>query len=432
VQTNLAIEIGTLGADPADPSGFSYTPEATGTFPAESTTSSVPMTGAGATFALGGVQDGGGSPVAAPGGPYSGTEGSPISFDGSGSTGGCGPLSDLQWQFSDGGSASGATPQHTFADNGTYTGQLTATDTTGATSTTAFSITVANVAPSVNAGADATTDWGQPVTFTGQATDPSSVDQSTLQYSWDFGDGTPPATGTATPTHAYATPGALGYYDATLTVCDKDAGCNSDVRRVTVTKRDTTTTYSGDTSGTFDSPGTVRASMVDEYGENVVGRTVNFQVGADGPFGVVTNTNGVAATSYTPTLPAGSFTGSSSFAGDSLYKASSDTFSFAESRNASNLAYTGDTSGHPNTPVNLRAVLTDENGKPIAGRTIVFLLDTQLTTATTDAHGVASTTVPFLKRSGLPIVLAGWIPTGADSRRYWGSADGGFFRVQPR
>ena len=181
------------------------------------------------------------------------------------------PRSPLHWEFSDGGTADGATPHHTFADDGTYSGTLTVTDDNGGTKTKTFSITVANVAPSVDAGAgaDAITDWGRPVSFAGQATDPSSVDQSSLEYTWDFGDGSPAATG-ADASHIYTTPSASGY-DATLTVCDKDGGCGSDVRHVSVTKRDTTTTYTGDAGTTPGTAATLRASLVDEYGQPLTG-----------------------------------------------------------------------------------------------------------------------------------------------------------------
>ena len=49
----------------------------------------------------------------------------------------------------------------------------------------------------------------------GQATDPGSNDQATLEYTWTFDDGTPSATGGPGAAHAYATPGD---YTATLTV----------------------------------------------------------------------------------------------------------------------------------------------------------------------------------------------------------------------
>ena len=51
---------------------------------------------------------------------------------------------------------------------------------------------------------------GSVVTFVGTATDPSSVDQATLEYSWDFGDGSPTATAAAgTTTHVVPDAGHL-------------------------------------------------------------------------------------------------------------------------------------------------------------------------------------------------------------------------------
>ncbi len=107
-------------------------------------TGSIAMTGSGTTFDLGTVQKNNIPPLANAGGPYTGNEGSPISFNGSGSTSICG-FPTLQWNFSDGGVAYGEFPQHTFQGPGTYSGLLTATDATGLTTTTTFSVTVNNL-----------------------------------------------------------------------------------------------------------------------------------------------------------------------------------------------------------------------------------------------------------------------------------------------
>src|SRR5258708_31974679 len=104
-------------------------------------------------------------------------------------------MSSYVWEFSNGTKSFGANPKRAFGDNGSYDGQLTVTDETGLSATRSFSVNVDNVPPSVNAGPDTTADWGRIVAFNGQATDPGSTDQSTLQYSWDFGDGTPSASG---------------------------------------------------------------------------------------------------------------------------------------------------------------------------------------------------------------------------------------------
>ncbi len=122
-------------------------------------------------------------------------------------------------------------PTHTFADNGTYGGTLTVTEGAPPASTT-FSVNVDNAAPSVDAGGDVTGAPRQRGHLRRDcATDPSSIDQASLGYSWNFGDGSPTTSGRWGATHIYTAP---GNYDATLTVCDKDGGCSVDGRRITV------------------------------------------------------------------------------------------------------------------------------------------------------------------------------------------------------
>ena len=89
-------------------------------------------------------------------------------------------------------------------------------------------VTISNVAPTVNAGADQTVDEGSVVSFSGGFTDPGD-DTHTIE--WSFGDGSPAVTGTLTPTHVYADD---GIYTVTLTVTDDDGGTNSDTLTVTV------------------------------------------------------------------------------------------------------------------------------------------------------------------------------------------------------
>jgi PKD repeat protein len=86
-----------------------------------------------------------------------------------------------------------------------------------------------NQAPTVsiirNPGGDV--QPGDPVAFTGTATDP---DGDTLTYAWDFGDG-----GTATTKDAMHTYTAVGVYYAKLTVRDGKGGVGTALSKVTVT-----------------------------------------------------------------------------------------------------------------------------------------------------------------------------------------------------
>jgi hypothetical protein len=223
---------------------------------------------------------------------FIGWEGSPIQFSAN-ATDNCGAPT-LRWDFSDGGVAFGLNPEHTFADNGLYTGLLTATDVTGLTTTQTFQVTVLNAKPIPNAGPDAIEAWGIQVPFNAQAVDPGAADQGTLSYEWDFGDNSP--TGHAEDTtHAYTSP---GLYTATLTVCDKDLSCDTDTRTVTIRKRNTSTGYLGAHTWTFDTDAYLSASLVDEFGQPVNARPMEFSIGVLSAGSANTSSMGIADRAY--------------------------------------------------------------------------------------------------------------------------------------
>lgn len=373
-------------------------------------------------------------PNAAAGGPYSGVEGTAIQFDATASTSICGfDALTFRWDFSDGGVAFGPEPFHTFEDDGILSGQVTATDPTGLSDSANFSVTVSNVDPVADAGPDTTADWGRPVTFGGTATDPGAGDQSTLEYSWDFGDGTPPTepsgAGGSGVVHAYAAPGE---YVATLTVTDKDGGVDTDTRTVVVTRRSTTTAYLAPSSATFDTPTSLSASLVDEYGANLNAKPIAFTVDGASAGSASTNSSGIATRSYTPAIGAGDYGTDASFAGDALYLASSDSGSLSIARKATTVTYTGALNGGPNKTIGLSAILADASGTRLAGRTIAFQLGSQSTSAVTDASGVASVDLKLSQKNGIYPLMATYTPAGADASRYLGSSDAESFKLQKK
>jgi len=300
VAASLQLQVGTSIDNPAypatDPNPLVYLPPVVmPTFPFATVNTSVAMSGSGVAFDFGGVQADDRPITADAGGPYTGTEGAPIAFDASGTTVGCGSPA-YHWTFSDGGSADGAQVNHTFADNGSYTGTLTVTE--GARSDSAnFSVTVANAAPSVDAGANVTSPSGSAVSFAGNATDPSGVDQATLEYTWDFGDGAPTATAAVgDATHIYTVP---GNYTATLTVCDKDGGCNVGSRQITVAaqqqRQPTLLVYFGDLIGRTGSTSDMRAILVDRNLHPMPGRTITFTLNNQ-TVSATTDSRGIAST----------------------------------------------------------------------------------------------------------------------------------------
>jgi len=168
-------------------------------------------------------------PTADAGPDKNANEGSSVSFNGSNSSDLEGPIQSYSWNFGDGSAAaSGATPSHVFRNNGTYTVTLTVTDTGQQTASDTAIVTVANVAPTANAGAPKSGNEGSGITLSGSATDPGLDD--VLTYSWNFGDGSAAGSG-ATPTHVWRNQGT---YTATLTVTDGDGGTNSSSTTVTV------------------------------------------------------------------------------------------------------------------------------------------------------------------------------------------------------
>ncbi len=331
----------------------------------------------------------------------------------------------LVWNFSDGGIAFGPDPEHVFTDNGVYTGMLTATDVTGLTTATTFSVTVLNAAPNANAGPDALEAWGEQVPFNGQAVDPGAADQGTLSYEWDFGDNSPKGHAKDV-THAYTTP---GNYIATLKVCDKEGSCDTDTRDVTIRKRNTSAGYIGAQTWTYDTMAALSASLVDEFGQTVNGRSVGFSVNGEYAGVAMTGSNGVAVRGHQVTQMAGMFEVLAVFDGDALYGPSDATDEVLVVKKSTTLVYTGAVQGGPNKTIPLSAVLKDSEGKPLAGRTVTFTLSTQTATAVTDANGVAATTLTLSQKNGTYTLLTSWAPVAADLDRYVPASDVDTFAV---
>lgn len=163
----------------------------------------------------------------------------------------------------------GPTTHHTFADNGSYTGVLTVTDAAGNASSRNFSVNITKGSPSVTAPPDTTSAWGVPVRFHADVFDPGPADQQTLQVQWDFGDGTGAAG--IDVAHTYATPGTYG---VTLKVVDKDGASGAARLAAKVVRRSTAVGMLGDSTATYDTPAAYGASLTDQFGNAVAGRTV--------------------------------------------------------------------------------------------------------------------------------------------------------------
>jgi chitodextrinase len=155
------------------------------------------------------------------GGPYVADEGSRVTLDGSRSKDPDGKIVKFEWDFNYDGrtftvDATDKSPLAFFADGpSTVTVALRVTDNRGASQIATSKVTVLSIAPSVEAGGPYLGQMGSPITLTGSATDPSPVDQSSLSYRWEFGDGAT-ASGPVV-SHSY---GQAGSATARLIVAD--------------------------------------------------------------------------------------------------------------------------------------------------------------------------------------------------------------------
>jgi PKD repeat protein len=139
-----------------------------------------------------------------------------ITFDGTTSQS-VSPIVGYSWNFGDGTSASGAVVSHAYSNVASYTVTLTVTNDRGGTASTTRTVSVSGSSlPTANfTTSPAAIQVGDPVFFNG-ASSSAAPGRTIRNFEWDFGDGSPHATG-STVAHAYAT---ANNYTVTLTVTD--------------------------------------------------------------------------------------------------------------------------------------------------------------------------------------------------------------------
>ena len=130
-------------------------------------------------------------PVANAGGGQTGNEGTAVTFDGSASGDADGDALSYRWDFGDGAAQTTSVPTvtHVYNDNGNYVVTLMVTDAAGATSApSTTSAVIANAAPTATFAPTSPAPEG-PLTLSLTSVRDAAGDLSTLQYSFDCGDG---------------------------------------------------------------------------------------------------------------------------------------------------------------------------------------------------------------------------------------------------
>ena len=180
------------------------------------------------------VTDGNDAPFASFGFGGIRREGSPLSFDASASSDADGDALTYAWNFGDGNTGTGVAPSHIYTDNGTFIATLTVDDGNGGTDTVERTVTVNNVAPTVDIGADVTIEQGETFSVSGLFNDPGDDSwNATVNYS----DGSGDETLALNPdksfdlSHVYAD---IGTYSVSVTVQDNDGGSDTDTLTVVV------------------------------------------------------------------------------------------------------------------------------------------------------------------------------------------------------
>ncbi|WP_143467094.1 choice-of-anchor P family protein [Lentzea kentuckyensis] len=178
-----------------------------------------------------------------------------------------------------------------------------------------------------------------------------------------------------------------------------------------VTRKPTTLTYTGALTGDFHDPATVSARLtVTGSGSPVFAQPVVFKLNNTETCTAVTDLDGVASCSLTPGEPAGTYPLTASFAGSKGLLPSGASADFVVTKEETSLAYIGDATVANAEPARLAAKLVEDDGTPVAGRSVELNLGAQSCVDTTDPAGVAECDIPSVDQ---PLNAAATVPVTA-------------------
>jgi hypothetical protein len=154
--------------------------------------------------------------------------------------------------------------------------------------------------------------------------------------------------------------------------------------------KNSTSTVLTDVTGVNGQNVNLQATLTNQDGTPLAGKIIDFTVNGTFVDSAVTDDNGIATLSYLITLTPDTYVINATFAGDSNYNNTYSTGIMTVYKNATILAVT-DVTGVNGQNVQLKAILTNQDGTPLAGKTIQFTVNgADIGSATTGANGIAT------------------------------------------
>lgn len=148
------------------------------------------------------------------------------------------------------------------------------------------------------------------------------------------------------------------------------------------------------------------AVLTDYNGNPLAGKTVTFSINGDVVGKAATDSSGTATISYTISQTIGSYIITANFLGDDIYASSTGKGTLTVNPIDTNLTI-NDVKGHHGDKVNLKAVLTDENGNTLTGKKVAFYVSgKKIGTAVTDATGTATLSYIITQTLGNYVIYA--------------------------
>ncbi|NNE25568.1 MAG: T9SS type A sorting domain-containing protein [Saprospiraceae bacterium] len=174
----------------------------------------------------------------------------------------------------------------------------------------------------------------------------------------------------------------IGDVEVTLTVTDNYGNEATCTTTVTVEKSPTTLTYDGDLEGQYTDPVDLSATLLDDDGNGLSGKTINFKIGSQTDSAVTDGSGLASLTLILDQDPNNLYTVDVAFDGDTCYAGSDDSDPFDILQEDANVEYTGHTlqatpnAGSSTATVVLSANIQDEDdGHPgdITNALVLFI-----------------------------------------------------------